>query len=162
MKYNKSKNLYKNNKCFLKRYIFSCLAIKNNRSNKLLLDCDDSISYFSLKGQTFQAKITNFDNVRDFNICFFYHKKISKFSARLLNIPFNKASDLSLKTWLPSDLIVYTIVDEFDIDGKLLVTIYKNKGLYDIGDISINEQIILKMNIDGTSNNLDPLFSIDL
>ncbi len=124
---------------------------------------NDTIPYFSLKNQTFIAKITSVTGLTDFNVCLKYQNQITKFSARLLGLDKKKNITLesTLNAFLPSNHIVFLIADDFDSDGRLLVRIYQNENLYKIGDMSINEYILINYSMD---NNIEsnPLFTLDL
>ena len=145
----------------VKRCILKCV---NYQSGKLERDLfkKENIPYFSLKGTTFKAKLTNINNVTDFDISIVYHKKLIKFPARLLNVKYNKTHPLNLGDIISSNQRVYLIVDDFDQDGKLLVTLYNNEKQYNLKDISINERILLQNSIDGHLDNLDSFFAIEL
>lgn len=125
--------------------------------------CNETIPYFSLKNKTFIAKITSVTGLTDFNVCLEYQNQITKFRARLLGLGKDKNITLesTLNAFLPSDHIVFLVADDFDSDGRLLVRIYQNENLYKIGDLSINEYILLNYSMD---NNIEtnPLFTLDL
>lgn len=145
----------------IKMGILKCIKYRSYKLEKELLK-KNNIPYFSLKDLHFKAKISNINNITDFDISFSYQKKLIKFPARLLNVKYDKTYPLNLDKFLVSNQLVYVIADDFDLDGKLLVTLYNNKQQYLLKDISINERILLKNSISGKIDDLDPFFAIEL
>ena len=151
-------------KLLFRKYVLGCLQKKYKKLEDELSISDDAIPYFSLKGNVYRGKITNIYNSKDFNICFKFGGKLTKFSCRLFGI--DKVDDgndnFNLSSFLPDNNIVFIVANNFDSNGKLLVTLYRNEYLRSIGDMSINELILIKNNIDGIIDNIDPFFEIEL
>ena len=150
---------------FLKKIsikISSCRNGYKKLENQLAL-CDDSIPYFTLAGNVYQGKITSISNQFEFNLCINYNNKITKFACRLYGIKNdNEKYQSTLNSLLPDNKLVYVVANNFDSDGRLLVTLYLNEYLSNIGDMSINEQFIIKNNIENQINNLEPFFEINI
>ena len=148
-------------------------SIKNNIRLPTLLNCrsnksycldnsSEEISFFSLKGKVFQAKITSIQSLTDFNACLEYNGNLTKFAVRLYGIEKNIDPEIgnNLSTFIPNTMLVYLVAHDFDQDGRLLVKLYNNEHLYKIGDMSINEHILLTINMDGNLEN-NPLFELE-
>ncbi len=128
-----------------------------------LLESSEQIPYFSLKGKLkSNAKITKIINNTDLNACLNYQGAITKFGIRLYGLEQYPELKIDLHDFVSENKLMFLVAHDFDLDGKLLVTLYCSEQLYNIGDMSINEQILLRNNIDGFINDVDPFFEIIL
>ena len=161
-------NIIKNpmNLNYVKKFICICKRKSNQSQDKhQLISSSEIIPFFSLKGKLkTSAKITKVTGKTECNVCFNYNGEITKFAVRLYGLESLKDSKniTSLGDLIPASGIVYLVAHNFDTDGKLLATIYISERFYTIGDMSINELILIKNNIDGFINNDDPFFEIIL
>ena len=151
---------------YLKKFLCICNRKSNQSQDKQQLISSSEITpFFSLKGKLkTTAKITKVTGKTECNMCFNYNGEITKFAVRLYGLESLKDTKniTSIDELIPTNNLVYLVANNFDTDGKLLATIYNSEQLYTIGDMSINELILLKNNIDGFINNGDPFFEIIL
>ena len=145
---------------YLKKLLCKCKSNKNIVKQKLI-SSTEIIPYFSLNGVIKgSAKITKISSLTEYNMCFEYNGQITKFAVRLYGLECLNDTVTNLEDIIPTNKLVYLVAHNFDTDGKLLVTLYNNKHLYNIGDMSINEHILIKNNIDDFIRGVDPFFDI--
>lgn len=166
---------YHSGRLLFNRYILVCFRKKSgDKLNNELVISNDNIPHFTLKGNVYCAKVTSVNNLKDFNICINYRGQLTRFSCQLFGINYEKYVDRGkgkdenkdltdfLTEFLPDDNMVYIVANDFDPNGKLLVTMYRSEYLRNIGDMSINEQILIKNYINDRIDVLDPFFEIEL
>ena len=130
---------------FFKKY---CKCF-NNHSYGELAKVKDDILYFSLEGTTLYVKITNINSFNNFDLCFKYNNKYTKFKSKLVGIGLkydNKEIIKSFQDNIKVNKIYYATIHNFNKTGFLEITLYnslydKNLNLLSINDIIlVNDQ----------------------
>ena len=117
-----------------------------NRSYGELSNVKEGISYFSLKGVNVYVKITNINSFNNFDLCFKYNNKYTKFKSKLVNVKLKYDNTDLLKSFdnnVKINKIYYAIIHEFNNRGILEITLYNSLYDKDLELLSINDIILV-------------------
>jgi hypothetical protein len=129
------------------------------KNHDVLDECNERTSLFSLRSKVFHAKIIAIESFTDMQIGMVYGGRMQRFLVRLESVVRPITIDpITVTKYLPQNNRVTAVAGDFDVDGRLLVTLYNNSHQYRIGDLSINELVMMANGLELRGNTEDAVW----